>query len=484
MRNYNKLSDIQSEIASGTLSCVKLVEHYLKNIQNNKHLNAFIEVYDEEARTQAEKIDQKIKNNQQGKLAGMVIGLKDVLCHKDHKLQASSKILDGFTSQFSGTAIQRLIDEDAIIIGRQSCDEFAMGSSNENSCFGPVRNAADPEKVPGGSSGASAVAVQADMCQASIGSDTGGSVRQPAAFCGVIGLKPTYSRISRFGLIAYGSSFDCIGPITKSVEDAALLLEVMAGADDFDSTVSQKPVDVYSKSLDSLDGKKLKIGYLKDALESAAIQPEIKESFQHCLDSLKDSGHEVSAIDLPYMDKFLPVYYILTTAEASTNLSRYDGVRYGFRSPNTKDLESMYKKTREEGFGKEVKKRIMLGTFVLSASYVDAFYNKAQKVRRLIKESTEKLLSNHDFLLMPTTPTTAFKIGEKTTDPLEMYLADIFTVHANLAGVPAISLPVGHDKNNMPIGVQVIGNYFNEAKLLAFAHNMMVNSELSLDAKK
>ncbi len=471
LRTYFSLQEIQNEISQSQLTCTELVAQYLHNIEKKKHLNVFLEVYAEEATAKAKEVDAKIANGTAGRLAGMVIGLKDVLCHKDHGLQGSSKILSQFVSQFNGTAIQRILDEDAIVIGRQSCDEFAMGSSNEKSAFGPVLNEADNSRVPGGSSGASAVAVQADLCLASLGSDTGGSVRQPAAFCGVVGLKPTYSRVSRFGLIAYASSFDCIGPITRSVEDAALLLEIIAGKDDYDSTVSQSTVPQYSNLLNF--NKKVKIGYLKESVESEGVSFEIREKLQNTIDKLKTDGHELTPIELPYLDYLLPVYYILTTAEASTNLSRYDGVRYGMRSANTKDLESMYKKTREEGFGKEVKKRIMLGTFVLSASYFDAYYNKAQKVRRLIKDSSVKLFEQYDFLLMPTTPTTAFKIGEMNEDPLAMYLADIFTVHANLAGLPAISLPIGKDSSGLPIGMQLVSNYFEEDSLLAFSKYLM-----------
>ncbi|MFN8437258.1 MAG: Asp-tRNA(Asn)/Glu-tRNA(Gln) amidotransferase subunit GatA [Cytophagales bacterium] len=470
MKIYNSYFEVKSDLASNKTSCVELTKSYLSNIESQKHLNAFLEVYTDEALTKAAEVDEKIKNGTAGKLAGMVIGLKDVLCHKNHKLTASSKILGNFISQFDGTAVKRLLDEDAIIIGRQNCDEFAMGSTNENSAFGPVLNAADNSRVPGGSSGGSAVAVQADMCLASIGSDTGGSVRQPASFCGVVGLKPTYSRISRFGLIAYASSFDCIGPITKNVADAALLLEVMAGKDDNDSTVSQKEVPSYSTELKN--PTKLKIGYLKESLESEAVQPEIKEAIKKTIALLKAEGHSVEEVSLGYMDYYLPTYYILTTAEASTNLSRYDGVRYGHRSNLTVDLESMYKKSREEGFGKEVKKRIMLGTFVLSASYYDAYYNKAQKIRRLIKENTEKLLSEYAYILMPAAPTTANKIGSLTSDPLAMYLSDIFTVHANLAGVPGICVPIGSDKENLPIGLQIIGNYFDEQGVLNLAQQI------------
>jgi aspartyl-tRNA(Asn)/glutamyl-tRNA(Gln) amidotransferase subunit A len=474
VKTYTSLSQIQSDIASGNLTCKQLTEHYLANIHAKKHLNVFLEVYEEEALEKASEIDAKIKAGTAGRLAGMVVGLKDVLCHKDHGLQASSKILDKFISQFDGTAVKRLLEEDAIVIGRQNCDEFAMGSSNENSAFGPTLNDLDNTRVPGGSSGASAVAIQANLCLASLGSDTGGSVRQPAAFCGVIGLKPTYSRISRYGLIAYSSSFDTIGIIAHSIEDTALLLEIIAGADDNDSTVSFKPVPAYSQQL-GLD-KKLKVCYLKEGIESPGVSAEIKERTQQQLDFLKKEGHTVEPVSFSLLDYILPTYYILTTAEASSNLSRFDGVKYGYRSPNTKDLESMYKKTRSEGFGPEVKKRIMLGTFVLSASYYDAYYTKAQKIRRLIKEETEKILNQYDFIVLPTTTTTAFKLGEHAGDPISMYLADLFTVQANLCGIPAISIPNGSDQQGLPIGLQMMTKAFGEADLLAFSNYLLRNN--------
>jgi aspartyl-tRNA(Asn)/glutamyl-tRNA(Gln) amidotransferase subunit A len=401
------------------------------------------------------------------------VGIKDVLAYQDHPLQASSKILDGFISQYSGTAVQRLLDEDAIIIGRQNCDEFAMGSSNENSAFGPVLNAADRTRVPGGSSGGSAVAVQADMCQVSLGSDTGGSVRQPAAFCGVIGLKPTYSRISRYGLIAYGSSFDCIGIFGKCVEDVALVLEVIAGPDDIDSTVSRKPVPVYSTSLNSTNGKRYRVAYVREIDASEGVQPEIRDSIKGKLEVIKAAGHQLDVIDFPLMEYVLPTYYILATAEASSNLSRYDGVRYGYRSDEAVDLSSLYKKSRSEGFGKEVQRRILLGTFVLSASYYDAYYTKAQKVRRMIRDKTKEIFKDFDFIVMPITPTTAFKVGEHTDNPLEMYLADLFSVQANVAGVPAIALPCGTDKQGLPIGLQVVADDFEESKLFDFSNSIL-----------
>jgi aspartyl-tRNA(Asn)/glutamyl-tRNA(Gln) amidotransferase subunit A len=468
LSTYSNLTDLQRNLFNGTLSCEDRVNQYLSNINKKKHLNVYLSVYGQEALDRAREVDRKIKSGKAGRLAGLVVGLKDVICYKDHPLQASSKILEGFISQFNATAVQRLLDEDAIIIGRQNCDEFAMGSSNENSAFGPVLNELDNTRVPGGSSGGSAVAVMADLCDVSLGSDTGGSVRQPAAFCGILGIKPTYSRISRYGLIAYGSSFDSIGIFGKNLHDIAQVLEVIAGPDEYDSTVSHKPVPYYSKELSDTTSK-YKVAYLRDALESEALQPEIKESILKKINQLKAAGHVVDAIDFPLSEYILPTYYILATAEASSNLSRYDGVRYGYRSKNVTDLQSLYKKTRSEGFGKEVERRILLGTFVLSASYYDAYYTKAQKVRRLIREKTKAIFTQYDFFLTPATPTTAFKLGEHTSNPIEMYLADLFSVQANVAGVPAISIPCGNDKQGLPIGLQLTADDFEETKLFQFS---------------
>jgi aspartyl-tRNA(Asn)/glutamyl-tRNA(Gln) amidotransferase subunit A len=466
LKSNPNFSEIQSNLRAGKYSCVDRVQFHLSKIKENNHLNAFLSVYAEEALFRAAAIDQKIKAGTCGKLAGLVVGVKDVLCYHDHPLQAGSKILDGFKAQFTATAVQRLLDEDAIIIGRQNCDEFAMGSSNENSAFGPVLNPVDHTRVPGGSSGGSAAAVAADLCQVSLGSDTGGSVRQPAAFCGVVGLKPTYSRISRHGLVAYGSSFDCIGIFSKHSDDIALVLQVIAGADDFDGTVSHQEVPEYA--VDSTAGK-FKIRYIRETIESDALQPEIRSGMERAIEELKSLGHTVQPIDFPLMKYVLPTYYILATAEASSNLSRFDGVRYGYRSSSVNNLNSLYKATRSEGFGKEVQRRILLGTFVLSSSYYDAYYTKAQKVRRLIREKTNEILKNNDFILMPTTPTTAFKLGEHTNNPLEMYLADLFSVQANVTGIPAVSFPFGKDKMGLPIGLQALAADFEEGKLLQLA---------------
>jgi len=469
LEKYNSLEAVQADLIAKEINIESLVQQYLNNIEATKDLNIYIEVFEEEALERAKLLDQRALE-QKGRLYGMVLAIKDVLCYAKHEVTAASKILQGFTAPYSATAIQRLLDEDAIIIGRVNCDEFAMGSSNENSYYGVTRNAADPSKVPGGSSGASAVAVQANTCLAALGSDTGGSVRQPAAFCGVIGMKPTYGRISRYGLLAYGSSFDQIGVLSNSVEDAAILLEVMAGKDEFDSTVSQLPVPQYSETL-NFEGK-AKIAYFKSALEHEKLDPEIKKQTFEWIENLKAQGHQVEAIDFDYLDQIIPAYYVLTTAEASSNLSRYDGVRYGYRSENVKSLQETYTKTRTEGFGTEVKRRIMLGTFVLSAGYYDAYYTKAQQVRQLIWQRTKEIFADHDFILMPTSPTPAWNIGELNDDPVAVYLSDVFTVLANMTGIPAIALPLGIHSTGLPIGVQLMANRFEERKLFGFAKQM------------
>lgn len=468
MEKFSSFDEIKKSLGKKETDCRAIVNHYLKNITTKAHLNAFVEVYSQSALDQADLIDEKISKGKAGKLAGMVIGIKDVLNYADHEANAASAILKGYEAQYTTTAVQRLLDEDAIIIGRLNCDEFGMGSSNENSTHGRVLNALDESRVPGGSSGGSAVAVQANLCTVSLGTDTGGSVRQPAAFTGIIGMKPTYSRVSRWGLIAYASTFDTIGIFSKTVKDNALVMEIIAGHDEFDSTSSRKPVFHYSELLHF--DKKVKVAYLKETIDSPALQAEIKENTLNVLAKLKMEGHDVEEVKFPLLKYLLPTYYILTTAEASSNLSRFDGVKYGYRSPNAHNLESMYKLTRSEGFGEEVKRRIMLGTFVLSASYYDAYFTKAQKVRRLIKDLTENLLNDYDYIIMPTTPTTAFKFGEHSGDPVAMYLEDLFTVQASVSGVPAISIPNGMDKAGMPIGLQVICNSFKEAELYGFSN--------------
>lgn len=470
LKPYTTFRDLQNDLANGSLTCRSLAVHYLQNIKSNAHLNAFLNVYEEEALTRADDIDRKIKNGTAGKLAGLVVGIKDMLAYAGHPLQAASIILSGYKPPYNSTVVQRLLDADAIIIGRQNCDEFGMGSSNQNSAFGKVLNGLNNNCVPGGSSGGSAVAVQMDMCRISIGSDTGGSVRQPAAFCGVIGLKPTYSRISRYGLVAYASSFDCIGIIGTHPEDIARVLEVVAGNDDYDSTVSGTTVPAYSQLIQQTQEQPLTIGYIHETLQTDALQPEIREAVVDTIEKLKLQGHAVKPVPFPYLDYLLPTYYILATAEASSNLSRYDGVRYGYRSKAAPDVESLYKKSRSEGFGNEVKRRILLGNFVLTSDFYDSYYTKAQRVRRLIRQSTRQLFNEVDLLLTPTTPTTAFPANQTPKDPVETYLADIFSVQANVAGVPAISIPCGKDKAGLPIGLQAMANDFMEEKLLRFAN--------------
>ncbi|MFN5169563.1 MAG: Asp-tRNA(Asn)/Glu-tRNA(Gln) amidotransferase subunit GatA [Cyclobacteriaceae bacterium] len=469
MESVISLSTLQQQLKDGSVLCSHLVDDYLSKINQHEHLNAFLEVYADEARTRAADIDQRIASGSAGRLAGLIVGLKDTFAHAGHPVSAASKILTGYRSPYSATAVQRLLDEDAIIIGRQNCDEFAMGSSNENSAFGPVQNPHDPSRVPGGSSGGSAAAVAAGLCQLAIGSDTGGSVRQPAAFCGVFGLKPTYGRISRYGLLAYGSSFDCVGLLGTNLEDLAMVLNILAGPDQYDSTASTRPADDYAGHLVAPATKKYRVAYPTDALTSEGIQPEIREALHARLEALKKAGHTVHPITLPYQDYVLPTYYILATAEASSNLARYDGVRYGHRTESAGNLKEMYEKSRAEGFGREVQRRILLGTYVLSAQYYDSYYQQAQKVRALVRQGTKKIFDEYDYLLMPVTPTTAFPLGQHASDPVQMYLADLYSVQANVAGVPALALPCGRDKRGLPIGLQVLGNDFDESGLFQFS---------------
>jgi aspartyl-tRNA(Asn)/glutamyl-tRNA(Gln) amidotransferase subunit A len=462
---YTSFASIKSAISNGT-SVVDIVNHFFKKIEDKKHINAFLEVFDESAIAQAKLVDQKIKAGTAGKLAGMVIGIKDNMAYKGHKVSASSKILEGFESIYTATSIERLLKEDAVIIGRLNCDEFAMGSSNENSAYGNVLNPVNEGYVPGGSSGGSASAVAAGLCAASLGSDTGGSIRQPASFTGTIGYKPTYGTISRYGLLAYASSFDQIGPFTTNVEDAALLTDVMSGKDEYDSTAAQ--IEQHNISVNSIGDKKLKIAYIKDCIESDGLDVEIKTKMESVFADLKAEGHTVEPVEFPFLNEMVPTYYVLTTAEASSNLSRYTGVHYGQLAKDVQGVEDTYKKSRSQGFGEEVKRRIMLGTFVLSHGYYDAYYTKGQKVRRVIQDKTNDILKNYDVILLPTTPSTAFKIDD-VKDPISMYLQDIFTVQANLAGCPAISLPMGQHSNGLPFGVQLIGKHFEESNLLSIS---------------
>ena len=467
MYSFLNIEQLKADLKSGIITCKELTEEAIKQISENHRLNAFLEVFESSALAQALVIDEKIKAGTEGKLAGVIVGLKDNICYKGHKVSASSKILEGFESLYSATVVERLIAEDAIIIGRLNCDEFAMGSSNENSAFGNVLNPLNNSCVPGGSSGGAAAAVAAGLCHVTLGSDTGGSIRQPASFTGTVGLKPTYGRVSRYGLIAYASSFDQIGPITKTVQDAALILEVISGKDKHDNTCSSEKVESYSSQIN--ETKKYKIAYIKECVEAEGIDSEVKQIILNQIETLKSLGHSVEAISFPYLDYLVPTYYVLTTAEASSNLSRFSGIHYGHRTQITSDLENTYKKSRSEGFGKEVKRRIMLGTFVLSSGYYDAYYSKGQKVRRIIHEKTKDIFKTFDFILTPSTPGTAFEFGKNSADPIKMYLEDIFTVQANIAGVPAISVPCGIHSNGLPMGLQIMANYFEEGKLLNIA---------------
>ena len=444
-------------------STLAAVRHFLTKIEQTKDLNIFLEVFEEDAIAQAQAVDQKIAAGTAGRLAGMVIALKDNICYKGHRVSASSKILEGFESQFSATAVERLLGEDAVIIGRTNCDEFAMGSANENSAFGPVKNPVNPERVPGGSSGGSAAAVAAGLCHAALGSDTGGSIRQPASFTGTVGFKPTYGRISRHGLIAYASSFDQIGPFTTSTEDAALLTEIMSGQDGLDATTMQEDWKAETTEMPK------KVAYYKEAVEHPKVDPEVKKAFMAQLEILEQAGVTVEAVSNPFLDALVPIYYVITTAEASSNLARFDGVHSGFRAEGSENLEEVYKKSRSQGFGTEVKRRIMLGTYVLSSGYYDAYFGKAQRARKLVQNRVEELLQTYDAILSPTSPGTAFPIGQEIQDPTVMYLEDIFTVEANISGVPAVSVPLGVHSNGLPMGIQVVGAWGADADVLAMA---------------
>jgi aspartyl-tRNA(Asn)/glutamyl-tRNA(Gln) amidotransferase subunit A len=472
--SHQSIAQFHLEIENDIITCEQVLKSYLSRISELHHLNAFIESYADEANERAQWLDKKKRLGEKcGKLFGVVIGIKDVICYKDHRTTAGSAILKDFRSLYSATAVERLLAEDAIIIGNLNCDEFAMGSSNEHSVYGKVLNALDESRVPGGSSGGSAVAVQAELCMISLGSDTGGSVRQPADFCGIVGLKPTYGRVSRYGLIAYASSFDQIGVFGKNADDIALILEVISGHDEFDSTSSKQSVPEFSKKLD-LD-KKYRIAYFRQSLSHPSLDPEISREMEKMIKKLESDGHHVEGVDFELLDFIVPAYYILTTAEASSNLSRYDGVKFGYRSEKAyADINEFYKRTRSQGFGKEVRRRIMLGTFVLSAGYYDAYYAKAQQVRNLILKKTEEVFNIYEILIMPTVPAPAFRFGEKSNDPIEMFLADLFTVFANLAGVPGISLPLFTHSNGMPFGLQAMTSRFEELSLLQFSKSCLL----------
>jgi aspartyl-tRNA(Asn)/glutamyl-tRNA(Gln) amidotransferase subunit A len=458
---------LQTELAVGTTTCEKITKGYLQIIEEKKHLNALLAVFPDKALEQAKSVDKKLRDGCAGPLAGMVVTIKDLICVKDERVTCGSKILENFISLYDATVVQRLRQADAIIIGKNNMDEFAMGSSTENSAYGRVKLPQDEDRVPGGSSGGSAVAVRAGMSTTSLGSDTGGSIRQPAAFCGVIGLKPTYGRVSRYGLVAFASSFDSIGPLALTTKDAASVLQVIAGHDPNDSTSANVPVPNYISQLNK-NVKGVRVGIPKEYFGDA-LNSEIRQAVEKKIDILRAHGAAIVEINLPHTEYTIATYYILATAEASSNLARYDGARYGFRSENAADLSDMYIKSRSAGFGTEVKRRIMLGTYVLSAGYYDAYYRKGQKVRRLIKEDFDKAFMHVDCLIAPTSPSTSFKAGDKMDDPLHMYLSDIYTTSVNLAGIPGVSIPCGEDHLGLPIGMQILGPHFGESTILRVA---------------
>lgn len=472
MELYNyTITGIQDKIKNREVSVTEVTQAVLERIEQlDNKIKAFITVTADEALQEAKRVDDELhKGSQLPPLAGIPMAVKDNICIDGIKTTCASKILENFIAPYSATVIQRLKSQKTILLGKLNMDEFAMGSSTENSSFFKTVNPWNLNKVPGGSSGGSAASVAADEAFFTLGSDTGGSIRQPAAFCGVVGLKPTYGRVSRYGLVAFASSLDQIGPITKTVEDAAIVLEAISGQDFFDSTSADVPVDNYQKHLGQ-DVRGLKIGIPREYFPEE-LNPQIKEAVLKAAAQLEDMGAIVEECSLPHTEHALTSYYIIAPAEASSNLARFDGVRYGYRSPDAEDLLSMYRKTRQEGFGPEVKRRIMLGTYVLSSGYYDAYYLRAQKVRTLVKNDFDKAFEQYDCLLTPISPINAFNLGEKVDDPLAMYLADLFTIPANMAGIPAISIPCGFSEG-LPVGLQLMGKAFDEKTILkaAFAY--------------
>ena len=452
------------------ITATALAEVFYARIQkDDPQMGAYLTLSKDRALEQAGRIDQLASGGEKlPPLGGVPIGIKDVLSTRGVRTTAGSKILGNYVPPYDCTAVARLEAAGAVLLGKTNCDEFAMGSSNENSAWHPVRNPRDPTRVPGGSSGGSAAAVAAEMAVAALGSDTGGSIRQPASFCGVVGLMPSYGRVSRYGLIAFASSLDHIGPLTKTVKDAAIVLRTIAGRDPMDSTSADLPVPDYVAELEKpVQG--LKIGVAKEYL-GEGLDPEVRKAVEGAIQKLESLGCKIVEFSLPHTKYAIPTYYIVATAEASSNLARFDGVRYGYRARDARTLSEMYRRTRDEGFGAEVKRRIMLGTYALSAGYYDAYYLKAQKVRTLITRDFEDAFSKVDVIVTPTCPTAAFKLGEKAENPLAMYLADIYTVTADLAGIPGISIPCGQTSGKLPIGLQILGRHFDEATILRVAH--------------
>ena len=475
MKDSHTLKSLAVLLENNKISSKELTSEYLENIENGKELNCYNTISQEKALIDAEKSDERRKSqNLRSKYDGIPIGIKDLFCTKGVTTTASSKILSNFVPNYESTVTQNCDDAGLISLGKLNCDEFAMGSTNKTSFFGSVKNPwksvnSDNELVPGGSSGGSAAAVSGDLCVASLGTDTGGSIRQPASFTGTVGLKPSYGRVSRWGIVAFASSLDQAGPITKTVEDAAILLDIISGHDEKDSTSSVNPKENYYENLNS-DIKGMKIGIPKE-FRSDKLPASTQKSWDECANLLKTNGAEIVDISLPHTMSALPAYYIIAPAEASSNLARYDGVRYGLRVKGN-DLIDMYEKTRSEGFGDEVKRRILIGTYVLSSGYYDAYYIKAQKIRSLIKSDYVEAFKKVDAILTPSTPSTAFEIANEPSDPVQNYLNDIFTVPVNLAGLPGISIPYANDENNLPIGLQLITNSFEEQKLLNVAKNI------------
>ena len=464
------IDSARTAVAEGKTSAAALAEAYYTKIENDDpKIGAYLVLSKERALAKAAEIDGlRTKGAALPPLAGVPVGIKDVLVTKGVRTTAGSKILGNYIPPYDCTAVARLEAAGAVVLGKLNCDEFAMGSSNENSAWKPVHNPRDLSRVPGGSSGGSAAAVAADMAVATLGSDTGGSIRQPASFCGVVGLKPTYGRVSRYGLIAFASSLDHIGPLTKNVKDAALLLRTIAGRDPMDSTSADVPVPDYVAELDK-PVQDLKIGVAKEYF-GEGLEKETRNAIEAAIQKLAGVGCEIVNVSLPHTKYAIPAYYLVATAEASSNLARFDGVRYGFRAPGVRTLSEMYRRSRDLGFGAEVKRRIMLGTYALSAGYYDAYYLKAQRVRTLLARDFEEAFRKVDVIIGPTSPTPAFKLGEKVDDPLAMYLADIYTVTANLAGIPGISIPAGETRENLPIGMQIFGRHFAEATMFRLAN--------------
>jgi aspartyl-tRNA(Asn)/glutamyl-tRNA(Gln) amidotransferase subunit A len=473
------LRELGQAVISGEVKAAELVNRYLERIATrDPEIHAYLSVDSENARRTAEDLDAAARRGDPlGPLAGVAVGIKDVIAIEGAPSTAGSRILEGYNPPYTATAVRRLKEAGAVVLGKLNCDEFAMGSSNENSAYGVVRNPAALDRVPGGSSGGSAAAVAADMAAATLGTDTGGSIRQPASFCGVVGVLPTYGRVSRYGLIAFASSLDRIGPLARTVEDAAMVLSVIAGHDPLDATSSERPVpDYVAESQKPVEG--LRVGVPAEYF-AEGLDAEVKVAVEKAIDSLRAQGCVITPVSLPHTRYAVPTYYVLATAEASANLERFDGVRYGYRAPGVKTLSEMYRETRDRGFGREVKRRILLGTYVLSAGYYDAYYRKAQQVRRVLAEDFLRAFEKVDVIVTPTAPTPAFRIGEKTDDPVSMYLADIYTVTASLAGICGVSVPCGVSSEGLPIGAQVLGPHFGEATVFRAARGIEASQRVS-----